>query len=147
VNTQQLNLQFGCPTVEPMIARPYAVERVPSATNTTTHKLKALTICLLPKPIILANLHFVGVEQICLGDVVNWSCGCSNDTVVAGNWRVRLSFSDAGLLSQNPSVLSIACPRCSKTPPCQPPTWMVVDRFARTKVSQIARGRHAVGNK
>jgi hypothetical protein len=49
-------LQFGCPTVDPMMASPYAVESVPRATNTTTQRLKALTICLLPTPNILASL-------------------------------------------------------------------------------------------
>ena len=41
------------------MASPYAVESVPRATNTTTHRLKALTICLLPTPGILASLSSV----------------------------------------------------------------------------------------
>lgn len=38
------------------MAKPYAVERVPRATKTTTQRLKVLTICLPPMPNILASL-------------------------------------------------------------------------------------------
>ena len=41
------------------MASPYAVESVPRATNTTTQRLKALTMCLLPMPNILASLSSV----------------------------------------------------------------------------------------
>lgn len=40
-----------------MIARPYAVESVPRATNITTKRLYVLTICFPPRPIILAIFY------------------------------------------------------------------------------------------
>jgi hypothetical protein len=44
------------------MASPYAVESVPRATKTTTQRLKALTMCLLPTPNILASLSSIDVD-------------------------------------------------------------------------------------
>ena len=46
--------QFGCPTVDPMIARPYAVARVPNATNMTRSKLKVFNLTVMPN---ILRLH------------------------------------------------------------------------------------------
>lgn len=60
-----IDLQFGCPTVLPMIASPYAVDTVPRATNKTRRTLKVFSLRLMPN--ILGHL---AVDSSLIGDVV-----------------------------------------------------------------------------